>query len=1468
MAEINLRSYIQRIEAMIQSDKLEEAIANSSHILESYPKNAAAYRTLSRALMMQSRDEEASEILRRLLTAFPDDFTTHFQLSVIYERQSVADAALWHIERAFDQQPNNKTVIERLRALYLKLRDLEVGRIQLTAGAVATQYMKARMYDDVIDLLRRNLKRMPDRTDLRLQLARAYWETGNLVEAAEHALEVLKRYPYAVDANQILTDLWLQEERPSDAQRYLSRIEDVDPYLAYEIATDAATPDDTFTLEELDYRKYTLAQVGDADDPDWLDTLAVDDFSAADEVAEPTDDAWLADLSEIDAPPQADTTPRKTITDSLEGLLPEDADIPASAGTDDTVDADDIALDELFADESEDARPTRQDGDVVDHMADFADENAGASRLLSRFRTSDFGGQDDDDDWLKELTTGRFDTGGLGDGGDDIDEILGDEADIMPDSTDDFFASLDDEDEADEIALDEFFGDGDDDDNLVTDISEDDDEFFDFAPSTSTSDLMAELMAAEDDSTDSDDALAGDDSDDPLAWMQGSDIDYDEDDQEDDYAAALRAEADAPTSVDSEGDDPLAWMQESGVEYDDESADDDEDDPLAWMQESGIEFYDDDELDDEPIDDLGFTEGLAAAGSVLADDDDDSDDEVTDDSDDLSWLTDDSVLDDMLELEDLHNTEDFETQDDDFLLTEADGQDSMNDSPNDDMNDEFDESLDGLEWLDDEDGEDQDFAEEIDMSDADDADDDMAWLTDGGADLDDTATDDDEMPVAATDANDPMAWLTDDDDDDFDFADDFDDDATDFGLAVAEGADEPIFGEEDDDDFDFGMFDDELDEDDDFGAFDDELGEDDDFGAFDDDLSAESDDIAPAAGISSGMLNFLSGDADSPPDEDLDEIDEMSAFADDEEESEWLAAINDDTAGQTDELLDWTQDPDDALAETDTDDDAPVPADTDWMSELDGAALDDDDDDDDSTADDFGAFVASLDDDDDDLDEGEWDTLDVSGDRAEDFGFAFDDEDDDFADDDAPVPADADWMSELDGATLDDDDEDDDFGDFAATLDDDDELELAEGEWDTLDVSGDRAEDFGFAFDDEDDDFADDFDTEDPIDEPDWLAGLEDEMDEAPAVTSGMTGMLNDIRSSRDEDEDADIDEAAVADDDFMLEDDDDFDDFDIDEDEAFADDDELDWLTAVEGEADSDPAEKGDDDLETVTVPVGEDDTPFEEEVDFEEADTAPDWLNAMVPGMDIDFTAEEDETEEEFIEEGTGHRARTLNEDNLEVIKDFAWLQKIVDEETSGMEPVRPGDADEDYVSTPMRTTRRRRFSFSTLPAWANGRTADVDSASDDATEAGAMTSVGALLAGDAGTSVDDLADDVDDFDFDDEDLAMVDDDDFGMEPTLTDTEDDFFDDIDMLTESDDDLADEDFGLDDFDFDDFDGDDETASTDDFNFDEINFDDNVIDEDDDFDFAEDDFDDLDFDDDDFDFDDFDFDDDDNELKT
>src|SRR5688572_23805500 len=135
--ELSLREYSQRIEDYLRNARIDEAIAHASQILSAYPKNANAYRNLGRALMRQQRHEEAGEIFRRLLGAIPDDFSAHYQLSIVYEQAKKGDAALFHIERAFDQQPNNKQVNDRLRALYKSFKNTEVDKIQLTAGAVA-----------------------------------------------------------------------------------------------------------------------------------------------------------------------------------------------------------------------------------------------------------------------------------------------------------------------------------------------------------------------------------------------------------------------------------------------------------------------------------------------------------------------------------------------------------------------------------------------------------------------------------------------------------------------------------------------------------------------------------------------------------------------------------------------------------------------------------------------------------------------------------------------------------------------------------------------------------------------------------------------------------------------------------------------------------------------------------------------------------------------------------------------------------------------------------------------------------------------------------------------------------------------------------------------------------------------------------------------------------------------------------
>ena len=92
--------------------------------------------------------------------------------------------------------------------------------------------------------------------------------------------------------------------------------------------------------------------------------------------------------------------------------------------------------------------------------------------------------------------------------------------------------------------------------------------------------------------------------------------------------------------------------------------------------------------------------------------------------------------------------------------------------------------------------------------------------------------------------------------------------------------------------------------------------------------------------------------------------------------------------------------------------------------------------------------------------------------------------------------------------------------------------------------------------------------------------------------------------------------------------------------------------------------------------------------------AENAPDWLNAMVPGLDLDYEATEEDAplESSYIESGAAHRvqAQVPGEQEGEPARNFDWLVEIVDEETSQFTPIK------DEAPEP------KRFTFSRQPAW----------------------------------------------------------------------------------------------------------------------------------------------------------------------
>ncbi len=596
MSEISLRDYHKQLDNLLQNDQTDELIEHCRHILKQYPKNATTYRFLGRALLRQSRWEEAGEIFRRLLSTYPNDLIAHRSLSEIYHKLGQPAAALWHLERAFDHRPNDKGILAKMREYYQAYHGVALERVQLTAGAAARQYIQSGLYSRAVDTLRGALQHAPERLDLKLLLAQALWLHGRRLEAAETAIEVLERLPFAVEANQLLTELWLNERRPSDAQRYLSRIEVVEPYLAYELATGKAVDDHVIALEELDYKRVVAAKTVQSQ-PDWLSNI---DSDLSDDVADDTN--WMEEIEPLETAP-----PAKKITDDLSDLLPDDwegARDAQDAGRTVQTAADDA---DLFADLDLDDLPPPPAEPKLDDAPRASTGLTGLLRALDE--------EEEDGSWLKEVQTGSLDN-------------------IFEDGEMDFPDARKSRAEAEaSTGLTDF----------LQELTDDQPE----TPPTSTglTDLLQQLEDDEDEDpmawardTGDEDFVPASDTADPLAWARDAGIEFG--DEDNDAVADFSDIEDEDVAVSSRDVDPLAWARSAGIEIEaddsaplaEESAVDDEfvppTDSLAWL---GLD--DDDESD--AVLDAPQTPPPAPAK------------ESTD------WLADDTLLEEMIAFEDM-----------------------------------------------------------------------------------------------------------------------------------------------------------------------------------------------------------------------------------------------------------------------------------------------------------------------------------------------------------------------------------------------------------------------------------------------------------------------------------------------------------------------------------------------------------------------------------------------------------------------------------------------------------------------------------------------------------------------------------------------------------------------------------------------------------------------------------------------
>ncbi|MCJ7621924.1 MAG: tetratricopeptide repeat protein [Anaerolineaceae bacterium] len=297
MTRISLRGYNREIEALIDRGKNDEAIGHCKHILKFFPKHVDTYRLLGKAYLESQRYTESADIFQRVLSVIPDDFVSQIGLSIIKEDEGNLDAAIWHIERAFEIQPSNAAIQEELRRLFGRRDGIQLTKIRLTRGALIRMYMHGELFPQAIAETRATLAEDPGRIDLEIILARLYYLSGKKIEATATCSNIINKLPYCYEVNKILAVILQGTERANDAKIFQQRILSIEPYAAH-VSKNAPTisqvHDNAVTLERLEWEPSRV----DDDQPEWARTVGIEFKKVTtDELPE-----WLPATSDVLSP--------------------------------------------------------------------------------------------------------------------------------------------------------------------------------------------------------------------------------------------------------------------------------------------------------------------------------------------------------------------------------------------------------------------------------------------------------------------------------------------------------------------------------------------------------------------------------------------------------------------------------------------------------------------------------------------------------------------------------------------------------------------------------------------------------------------------------------------------------------------------------------------------------------------------------------------------------------------------------------------------------------------------------------------------------------------------------------------------------------------------------------------------------------------------------------------------------------
>ena len=237
MPNLSLRAYLQKIESSIEENNIDKAISQSLNLLRKFPKNLNAFQVLSKALLQKQDFINADKVFDIVLQIEPDDFVSHIGKSIIAEFNHSLDSAVEHMKFAFEVQPANEGLQIELKRLLLASDGVEPNKILITRGALIKMYHKGKLYSQAISEARIGISESPQRIDYKIAMAKSFFESGDLIQAVETCVEIIRQLPYCLPANQILDNVITKNHTTESFGFYHNRLIELDPYHAFMLSS-------------------------------------------------------------------------------------------------------------------------------------------------------------------------------------------------------------------------------------------------------------------------------------------------------------------------------------------------------------------------------------------------------------------------------------------------------------------------------------------------------------------------------------------------------------------------------------------------------------------------------------------------------------------------------------------------------------------------------------------------------------------------------------------------------------------------------------------------------------------------------------------------------------------------------------------------------------------------------------------------------------------------------------------------------------------------------------------------------------------------------------------------------------------------------------------------------------------------------------------------------------------------------